>query len=338
MDREDIQRVVDLEGRLNQRNDQLWHHTGNDAEDQRARYGYGGTGRGDGDQTGDSTGCSADQRWLTAADGLEGHPGDDGSRGTNLRVEDDVATFGHVAGEAGVKAVPADPQHRSTDHDHAGLSRGLHGAGETGTLAEQDREDQRRNTSGLVHDQTTSVVNRVQSVGDQGEWGTLWGHPDPVGQRAVYQQRPQHGESQHEAELHALGVSTEDQRRGDNREGQAEGSTGEVSLRRCPEQQLAEVRSEQGVTIRGRQGVTGYHPGDGDNTGDRHALHEHGEVVFGADQTAVEQRKAGDRHKQDERRCGQEPGAHAHRGCLKRSDALGQGCDLFFHRMGFPSR
>ncbi|MNP31557.1 hypothetical protein D3C76_1246830 [compost metagenome] len=161
--------------------------------------------------------------------------------------------------------------------------------------------------------------------------------PDHVGNRCVDQGEPDGHEDQHRRELHTLGKGTDDQRRGDDREGHLEGDEyrfreqrrrrGQARRGHAGEERLGQTANE-GIEVDytllhtggiERQAIAVNHPQHTDQAGDRKALHHYREHVLGTHHTAVEQGQARDGHEQHQGCGGQHPGGVAgveHGGCL----------------------
>ena len=127
----------------------------------------------------------------------------------------------------------------------------------------------------------------------------------------------------HCGELHALGEGAHDQRRRDCGERHLEADVDELvdghadregrGLRVCRDalqEDLVESADECGAAREGETVAVDHPDQDHDADAVEH-VHQHREHVLGAHQAAVEQRKARDRHQQDEHAGGHHPGVVA---------------------------
>ena len=140
--------------------------------------------------------------------------------------------------------------------------------------------------------------------------------PYPMRDREVDEGHPQEDEHHHGRELHALGEGTDDQRGRDHCEGHLEHHVGEfrdddavregrdIRIRaNALQEDLAEpadVGGEAAARVTERDRIAVDNPHDADQRNDGHYLGQDREHVLGANETAVEQRQAGNRHHQDE--------------------------------------
>ncbi len=191
-------------------------------------------------------------------------------------------------------------------------------------LAQYQARDQTGDTGVDVHHGAASEVEHAPVPHQAAVTG-----PDHVRDRCINQREPDAHEDQHRGELHALGERTDDQRRGDDREGHLEGDehrlreqrrrAGDARRRDTGEERLAHAAEERievddallhAGSVEGNA-VAINDPQDADQTGNGEALHQHGKNVFRANHTAVEQRQAGNGHEQHERCRGEHPGGVA---------------------------
>ena len=152
--------------------------------------------------------------------------------------------------------------------------------------------------------------------------------PNHVRDREIDQRHPERDEQRHRRELHAFGEGADDEGGGDRREGHLEADIDQLgdvdvrgegrrlriedglAFRRDVQEGLREAADEVGAAGEG-QAVAVQRPQDGDDADAIEHLHQHREHVLGADQAAIEQRKAGNRHQQYQHRRGQHPGVVA---------------------------
>jgi hypothetical protein len=137
--------------------------------------------------------------------------------------------------------------------------------------------------------------------------------PDRVGHREVDEEHPAEHEEHDRGELHAFGDGADDEGRGDDREhelvhrehvlGDPVGVVGVRCGGHAVEEEvlaaaedMAEERAVEALTE--DQGVTHGPPEHRDETGESEALGDDGEDVLRADQAAVEEEEAGERHEE----------------------------------------
>ena len=151
-----------------------------------------------------------------------------------------------VRGErrAGVEAEPAEPQQAGAEHDEGQVVRAHRLAAEALALAEHEHEGERGGAGVDVHGGAAGEVERAEAVDDPaaavlgeqarggaGALAVLLGDAegeDPVGDREVDERRPQDGEGDPGAELHAVGDGAADERDGDDGEHDLEAREGQV--------------------------------------------------------------------------------------------------------------
>ncbi len=146
--------------------------------------------------------------------------------------------------------------------------------------------------------------------------------PDHVRDGEIDQRHPERDEKGDGAELHALGQGADDERRRDGRERHLEGDIDELGdndavgegldgriHRHARQERFREAADEavEGAAFGEGQAVAVDDPDHADD-GDRvEHLHQHGEHVLGADETAVEQGEARHGHHEHERRRREHP-------------------------------
>ena len=86
---------------------------------------------------------------------------------------------------------------------------------------DDDGKNQRGQSGGLMHDQSSRVITHAQ-VAENAAIRQKSATPHPMGDRRIDDQRPYRHEPHHGRELHALGEGAGDQGRGDDGEGQLE--------------------------------------------------------------------------------------------------------------------
>ncbi|MNR15952.1 hypothetical protein D3C85_1325150 [compost metagenome] len=144
--------------------------------------------------------------------------------------------------------------------------------------------------------------------------------------RRVHQHEPGGHEQQRSTELHALGKTTGNQRRGDDGEGQLEhrehafgDATDQAVMADVQHQRLVQPADE---AVDGQlpldhaggvyhQAVAEQHPENADHPGNGEQLGEYREEVLGPHHAAVEQCQARDAHHQHEHRGADHPGGVA---------------------------
>ena len=147
--------------------------------------------------------------------------------------------------------------------------------------------------------------------------------PDPVRDGEVDERHPEEHEQHHGRELHALGEGADDQRGRDHREGHLEHHVGEFrnddAVREGRDDRVGVHALQEGLTEAADVGdhaaarvaegdrIAVENPENAHHGDDRHDLREHRQHVLGADQTAVEQREAGNGHHQNEQRGDKHP-------------------------------
>ena len=196
-------------------------------------------------------------------------------------------------------------------------------------LAQHQRTHQPGHAGVDVHHRAAREVDRADGGADD-----AGGTPHHVGDRAVDQDRPQHHEHAHGAELHAIREGTRDQRRGDDREGHlvhhvdgfgdrqhrrvvgpgAQGerhvhALGDVVGDAVEEQarQVPDIGGGHAGAVGESQAIAHHHPDDRDEAADREGLHQRGQDVLLPHHAGVEQGQAGDGHHQHQGGAGQHP-------------------------------
>jgi len=233
----------------------------------------------------------------------------------------------------GIEAIPANPEHRSADVRQDDAVRREVFLPETKALAQDDAQDQTGPTGGHMHDRPAGEVKTVdRRVRVPAAVHHPVDAPDHVTLGVVHQQNPQRHEHEDGRELHAFRNGTHDERRSDDGKHQLEHGIdvfrhpvrvarirrGSNALEHPANAGIAHDAFNPVVGHAQRAGrcaiaakdhpVTANHPQDRRQTGDQETLGEHREHVLLADKTAVEQCQTGQRHKQYQRRAGQQPG------------------------------
>ena len=141
-----------------------------------------------------------------------------------------------------------------------------------------------------------------------------------MGHGEINQEHPDCGEDEHGAETHAFGKGPGYKRGGDDGEHElvdherlVRDGGGVIRLwggTDAIQEQVAEV-AEEGVTFREGEAIANECPEDGDQTHQREGMHDGGKHILAADQTAIEQRKPGPGHHQDQGCADQHPGVIA---------------------------
>ncbi len=163
----------------------------------------------------------------------------------------------------------------------------------------------------------TRCSKRLDRIRDRVRSGPV---PNHVRDREIDQRHPERDEQRHRRELHAFGERADDESGGDRREGHLEADIYQLrdvgidtecrrlGVRRHAYQEgLREAADEIRPAGEGKA-VTVKRPDDDHDAYGVENLHQHREHVLGADQTAIEQRQAGNRHQQHQHcRC-QHPG------------------------------
>src|SRR6185437_9353393 len=274
-------------------------------------------GGGDGDESGDGSGDCAEGGGLAAMNPLGGRPGEGGGGGGEVGVNKGAG--GQRAGAelaAGVEAEPANPDEAGSDEaedDRVGR-HGLSGIADA--LAEIEGADQSGDSRSDVDDGAAGEVEAGEASAE-GRAEQAAFAPDHVGHGRVDDDGPEGEENSHGAELHALGEGSHDERRGNDGEHQLvdhEGLEGDgggvVGVRRQAdrvEKQMVQAADEGGSGVK-REAVGEDGPENGDDGHHGDALHEDGQNVLAAHQTAIEKREAGAGHHQHERGADQHPG------------------------------
>ena len=246
------------------------------------------------------------------------HPAQCGSSGSDLSHQ-----HGHTGsavgsdGGTGVETEPADPQHGSAHQGVAEVVRSHRGGWVAFTLAQHDARYQTGDTGVDVHHGAASEVQYAPVPQQAAVAG-----PDHVCDRCIHQGEPDAHEHQHRGELHALSESTNDQRRGDDGEGQLEHDEHAFrygvaqARRRYASQESFRQATDKGVEVNHplfhashveHQAVTVDNPQQTDQTGDSKALHHHRQDVLRTDHAAVEQRQTRNGHEQHQHAGNQHP-------------------------------
>ena len=220
MNREYIKRVVDLGLVADQDDRFLAQDPGYRADQQRRPRADEARRRRDGGQPRDGARDDADQGGLAEFDPLPQRPGERGSGGRDMGHRDRHCRT-TVCGQlrAAVKAEPADPEHRRTDHHEARVMR-------RGVVVEawtkEDREDQRREAGCFMHHDSAREIAHADFAKDA-TIGQETAAPDPMYHGRVAQQHPETREEHYKAKADTLHIGTDDQRGGDHCECHLEG-------------------------------------------------------------------------------------------------------------------
>ena len=296
MDREHVERVVDLEARAQERG-AVAQAADDEADDERATDADEAGRRGDRHETGDGAAGGADHADLALVEVAREDPRDRRGGGRGVRDHEGVGRDA-VGGDrrAGVEPEPAEPQQARAEHGHRHVVR-LHRLAVDHATPDEQRDDQGRDARADVDDGAAGEVEGAELV------QPAVGRPHPVGERRVHEDRPQEREQDERAEPLALGEGAGDEGRGDRREHQLEGSeqherdgrrirgrrleTHAVEHREvepADEPEAADVRPEG-------EREPDDHPHDADEGQPEEAVHDRRQHVLAPDQAAVEQRQ-----------------------------------------------
>ncbi|MHC2482419.1 hypothetical protein ACVIKP_004210 [Rhizobium leguminosarum] len=227
---------------------------------------------------------------------------------------------------AGVEAEPADPEQRGADHGQRHRVRSHDFLLIARALAEHDGADEARNTGIDVNDRAAGEVDCAigeDQAGRRSVGARTAPEPDHVCHREVDEGNPEHDEEHDGRELDAFGECADDQAGRDAGEGHLEHDEGVFrngdALREglgerrrvnAGQERLGEAADEavQRAAVGEGERIAIGHPDQRHDGRDHEDLHQHREHVLGADETAVEKRKAGDGHQKDERRRDEHPG------------------------------
>ena len=228
-----------------------------------------------------------------------------------------------VTAEPALKSEPANPKQGGADErkHHVVRRPGL------AALAEHDRAHKPGDAGVDMHDGAAGEIEHFHPCGVVAGREDTVGSPDPMCNRRVDENRPQANEPEHGRELHALGKSAGNQRRGNDgerhleadvhafRDGRGEriGVT-DTSLADVAEDVLQEHAIQ--APDKGRAGAKRHAVGDEreeyrDEAGDRKAGHHRVADVLLAHHAAIEQSEARDCHHQYKRDRRQHPGGVA---------------------------
>ena len=132
-----------------------------------------------------------------------------------------------IAMPACMPAVTAEPALKPNQPTHSSeapmkVSTMLCGGPDVLALAEADRAHQAGNAGIDMHHGAAGEVEHLEHCVAVAVGHEAVRAPDPMRDRRIDEDRPQADEPQHRGELHALGESTGDQRRRDDREGHLE--------------------------------------------------------------------------------------------------------------------
>ena len=227
-----------------------------------------------------------------------------------------------ASAEPGVEAEPAEPQQAGAER-HEGDVVG-HAALALGELAPADDEDRRQRGEAGAH-----VDHEAAGEVEHALLRQPAAAPDPVHERDVHEDAPEHQEPQVALELDPVGERAGDERRGDDGEHLL---VHEVRLGRdvrrprtrqvadARERRPAEVAEDAADVAREGERVAEEHPDRGDDAHRDERLHHDRKEVLAADQTPVEEREAWghQRHErgadEDERSVARVDGESAHAG------------------------
>ncbi|MNZ66102.1 hypothetical protein D3C78_843140 [compost metagenome] len=330
---EGIQGVVIAELALEAGGAEVADHACHQADHQGAHRPDGAGSRGDGHKTCYHPRGDAQCAWLTVGQPLGEHPAQGRCGGGDLGHQ-----HGHAGGAVGrsgracVEAEPANPQHGRAHQRVTEVVRRHRRGREALALAQHQAGHQAGDTGVDVHHGAAGEVEHAPVPHQAAVAG-----PDHVRDRCIHQGEPDAHEDQHRGELHPLGEGTDDQRRGDDREGHLEGDEyrlgeqrrrrGQARRRHASQEGFGQA-ADEGIEVDytllhtggiERQAIAVNHPQHTDQAGDRKALHHYREHVLGTHHTAVEQGQARDGHEQHQGCGGQHPGGVAgveHGGCL----------------------
>lgn len=198
---------------------------------------------------------------------------------------------------AGIETEPTQPQHGSTD-EHKGDVGGRNRTARTvaGTTAQHQSGNQCGNTGIDMYHRATGKVNGSHLLKETAA-------PHKVGHGIIDDDRPKNGEQQKSRETHALGKSTDDQRRSDH--GKHALEKYECQLRNMRRSQhrvnghameeylikTSDHATQGGALKTGTKHPTvtnGYPENAADGSADE-TLHENAEDVLGSHKAAVEQ-------------------------------------------------
>ena len=182
---------------------------------------------------------------------------------------------------------------------------------------EDDAEDERGPAGAHVNHRATGEVDRFDAgIRVERSAHEAVDGPDHVGEREVDNKHPDRGEEENRRKFHAFCRGAEDERRGDDREGELEHgpdvirdpvvARADIAGLHAVEAGLGEV-TQEGVPARESEAVAAQEPKNCHQTGDAHRHGENRQHILRADEAAVEKRQAGKRHEKHERRAGHLP-------------------------------
>ena len=362
MDAEHVQRVIGAEDALEVVDAPQADHASQQADHQAAHQADEAGRRGDGHQAGHRTRCCTQHRRLALQDPFSEGPRHHGTSGCQQGVAEGQRSraIGLERG-TGVETEPAHPQQRRTDHSQRQRVRRHRFAAQANTLADDVGTHQAGDRGIDVDHGAACEVERAfleQPARDSGRLFSGSGigerirtrpEPDHVRDRQIREGEPQDHEQHHGRELDALGEGADDQAAGDRCEGRLEArkhQLGDVDA-------LAEGRArgfdghalheqaieaaEECAAFSERERVAVDEPQHDDQREDHHHLHQHRQHVLRADQAAVEQGEARDRHHDDQQRGHDHPGGVAlvrHRCRSRRCSVGSRGCFSSCSRCG----
>ena len=191
---------------------------GGQPDDQRAARQHVAGGRGDRDQAGHGARGDAQDRRLALGDPLDEHPGDGGGRGARCGSRPWPCPRARRPRPAEPALKPNQPTHSSD----VPIRVSVRLCGAIGSLPKPIRlPSTRQQTRPAMPALMCTTVPPAKSSTPSPNRKPI-GRPDPMGDRRVDQDRPQHHEDQHRRELHPVDEGAHDQRRGDRGEGHLE--------------------------------------------------------------------------------------------------------------------